>query len=159
MSNEIRVALVGVGNCASALFQGLLYYEQIGGDIGLMHRDLGGYDVTDIKPVVAFDVNAAKVGKDLADAIFAPPNNAYDVPNVEIFSRGVGEHHEVVVGLVLGLQLLVGEAVGAPLLPDLLPFLLNGDGRIAVGSVLFHGTRTSWGGGPSFPDDWTPRRE
>jgi len=89
MSKEIRLALVGVGNCASALYQGLLYYEQIGGDIGLMHRDLGGYDVTDIKPVVAFDVNAAKVGKDISEAIFVPPNNAYDVPGIEIKSAGV----------------------------------------------------------------------
>lgn len=84
MSKEIRLAIVGVGNCASALIQGLAYYDQVGGDIGLMHRELGGYDVTDIKPVVAFDVNAQKVGRDLADAIFAPPNNAYEVPDIEV---------------------------------------------------------------------------
>lgn len=89
MSKEIRLAIVGAGNCASALIQGLAYYEQIGGDIGLMHRNLGGYDVTDIKPVVAFDVNAQKVGRELAEAIFAPPNNAYDVPDVEIKTTDV----------------------------------------------------------------------
>ena len=89
MSKEIRLAIVGVGNCASALVQGLAYYDQVGGDVGLMHRDLGGYDVTDIKPVVAFDVNARKVGRDLADAIFAPPNNAYEVPGVEMEPAGV----------------------------------------------------------------------
>ena len=89
MTGEIRLALVGIGNCASALIQGLAYYEQIGGDIGLMHRNLGGYDVTDIRPVVAFDVNAGKVGRDLADAIFAPPNNAYAVPGVGIEPAGV----------------------------------------------------------------------
>ena len=89
MSEEIRLAMVGVGNCASALVQGLAYYDQVGGDIGLMHRDLGGYDVTDIKPVVAFDVNAQKVGQDIADAIFAPPNNAYRVPDVEVKPTGV----------------------------------------------------------------------
>ena len=89
MSDEIRLALVGVGNCASALVQGLQYYAQSGDTIGLMHRDLGGYDVADIKPVVAFDVNARKVGHDLADAIFAPPNNAYRVPDIEIPETGV----------------------------------------------------------------------
>jgi myo-inositol-1-phosphate synthase len=89
MSKEIRLAIVGVGNCASALIQGLAYYDQVGGDIGLMHRDLGGYDVTDIKPVVAFDVNALKVGKDLTEAIFAPPNNAYEVPDIQLQPSGV----------------------------------------------------------------------
>ena len=89
MSGEIRLAIVGVGNCASALVQGLVYYEQVGGDIGLMHRNLGGYDVTDIKPVVAFEVNAAKVGRDLSEAIFGPPNNAYRVPGIEIEPMGV----------------------------------------------------------------------
>lgn len=89
MSREIRLAIVGVGNCASALIQGLAYYEQVGGDIGLMHRNLGGYDVTDIKPVVAFEVNARKVGRDLAEAIFAPPNNAYEVPGIEVKPTGV----------------------------------------------------------------------
>jgi myo-inositol-1-phosphate synthase len=89
MSKEIRLAIVGVGNCASALIQGLAYYDQVGGDIGLMHRDLGGYDVTDIKPVVAFDVNALKVGRDLTEAIFAPPNNAYEVPDIQLQLSGV----------------------------------------------------------------------
>ena len=60
---EIRLAVVGVGNCASVLIQGLVYYGQVEGDIGLMHRELAGYDVTDIKPVVAFDVNAQKMGR------------------------------------------------------------------------------------------------
>lgn len=96
MSDEIRVALVGVGNCASALVQGLHYYAQSGDTIGLMHRELGGYDVTDIRPVVAFDVNALKVGHDLADAIFASPNNAYRVPDVELPATDV----EVVMGPV-----------------------------------------------------------
>jgi myo-inositol-1-phosphate synthase len=89
MSNEIRLAIVGVGNCASALIQGLAYYDQVGGHIGLMHRNLGGYDVTDIKPVAAFDVNAQKVGRDLIEAIFAAPNNAYKVPEVELKPMGV----------------------------------------------------------------------
>ncbi len=94
MPREIRLAIVGVGNCANALIQGLAYYDQVGGDIGLMHRVLGGYDVTDIKPVVAFDVNAQKVGRDLAEAIFAPPNNAYKLPNAGVKRTGV----EVLMG-------------------------------------------------------------
>jgi myo-inositol-1-phosphate synthase len=89
MSHEIRLALVGVGNCASALVQGLAYYAQTDDSVGLMHRTLGGYDVTDIKPVLAFDVNAQKVGRDLCEAIFAPPNCAYKVPNISVNTTGV----------------------------------------------------------------------
>jgi myo-inositol-1-phosphate synthase len=89
MSKEIRVGLVGVGNCTSALLQGLAYYAQGDDTIGLMHRELGGYDVTDIRPVVAFDINAQKVGQDLAEAIFAPPNNAYRVPDIELPTTGI----------------------------------------------------------------------
>lgn len=89
MPKEIRLAIVGVGNCASALVQGLEYYRQYQNAIGLMHRDLGGYDVTDIHPVVAFDVNRHKVGRDLAEAIYATPNNAYRVPDVVVQPTGV----------------------------------------------------------------------
>jgi myo-inositol-1-phosphate synthase len=89
MSKEIRLAVVGVGNCASAIIQGLSYYEQKGGEIGLMRRVLGGYDITDIKPVVAFDIDARKVGKDLNEAIFAPPNNCYRVPDITVKPFGV----------------------------------------------------------------------
>ena len=89
MSDEIRLALAGVGNCASAIVQGLRYYAQNDDAIGLMRRELGGYDVTDIKPVVAFDINARKVGHDLAEAIFAAPNNAYRVPGIELPRSGV----------------------------------------------------------------------
>jgi myo-inositol-1-phosphate synthase len=89
VSQEIRLALVGVGNCASALLQGLAYYAKFDSSVGIMHRVLGGYDVTDIKPVVAFDVNARKVGCDLAEAIMAPPNCAYRVPDVTVAPTGV----------------------------------------------------------------------
>ncbi len=96
MSKEIRLALVGVGNCTSALVQGLQYYAQGGETVGLMHRALGGYDVTDIKPVVAFDISVGKIGLDLTEAIFAPPNNAYRVPDIELAESGV----EVLMGPV-----------------------------------------------------------
>lgn len=75
---KIRLAIIGVGNCASALIQGIHYYRDAKpGEFvpGLMHVVLGGYHVSDIEPVAAFDVDKNKVGKDLADAIFTPPNN------------------------------------------------------------------------------------
>ena len=75
----LRIAIVGVGNCASSLVQGLSYYGRPAGnapDAGLMHADIGGYRPADIKLSAAFDVNAAKVGRDVAEAIFAAPNNA-----------------------------------------------------------------------------------
>ncbi|MBP1729572.1 MAG: ino, partial [Deltaproteobacteria bacterium] len=73
---EIRVAIVGVGNCASALVQGINYYAKANPAdvIGLMHYDLCGYTPKDITFVAAFDVDSRKVGKPLKEAIFAPPN-------------------------------------------------------------------------------------
>ena len=75
---KIRVAIVGVGNCASSLIQGRYYYENAKeSDFvpGLMHVSLGGYHVRDIEFVAAFDINKTKVGKDLSEAIYAYPNN------------------------------------------------------------------------------------
>lgn len=74
----IKIAIVGIGNCASSLVQGLTYYKDAKKNdtiVGLMHPVLGGYAIGDIKVVAAFDVNENKVGKDLADAIYAKPNN------------------------------------------------------------------------------------
>jgi myo-inositol-1-phosphate synthase len=76
--HKIRVALVGVGNCASALIQGVEFYKDADEDDfvpGLMHVNLGGYHVRDIEFVAAFDVSSAKVGKDLSEAMLAAPNN------------------------------------------------------------------------------------
>ncbi len=90
MNNKIRVTVVGVGNCASSLVQGVHYYrnadpkERIP---GLMHVNLGGYHIKDIEFVAAFDINKTKVGKDISEAIFAHPNNTYkftDVPNSDV---------------------------------------------------------------------------
>jgi myo-inositol-1-phosphate synthase len=75
---KLRVALVGVGNCASSFVQGLSYYASADANEpvpGLMHVDLGGYHVSDVEISAAFDVSAAKVGRDVGEAIFAPPNN------------------------------------------------------------------------------------
>ncbi|MCW2285340.1 myo-inositol-1-phosphate synthase [Rhodoblastus acidophilus] len=78
MGGKIRLGVVGVGNCASSLIQGLTYYRDAapGAAIpGLMSPDLGGYRVGDIEVAAAFDVSAAKVGRDVAEAIHAAPNN------------------------------------------------------------------------------------
>jgi len=73
---QIRIAIVGVGNCASALLQGLAHYSAHPSDVvGLKHPQLGGYGVSDIIPVAAFDIDRRKVGKPLEEAAFAAPNN------------------------------------------------------------------------------------
>ncbi|MBX5449922.1 inositol-3-phosphate synthase [Thermogemmatispora sp.] len=85
-SKKVRVAIVGVGNCASSLVQGVYYYRNAKPDDfvpGLMHVTLGGYHISDIEFSAAFDIDQNKVGKDLAEAIYAAPNNTYrfaDVP-------------------------------------------------------------------------------
>lgn len=87
---KIKVALAGVGNCASALIQGLKYYgncEKQEESLGLRHLFLGGFHPRDIQVVAAFDIDSRKVGKDLAQAIFAQPNNAPKI--VDVSSTGV----------------------------------------------------------------------
>ena len=97
--HKIRVAIVGVGNCASSLVQGVHYYRNTkpGDRIpGIMHVDLGGYHLRDIEFAAAFDVDKNKVGTDLADAIYAPPNNTYrfaDVPRTGV-KVGRGMTHD-----------------------------------------------------------------
>jgi len=84
-SNEIRVALVGVGNCANSLVQGVTYYKDAAADQdipGLMHPVVGGYHINSIKFVLALDVDAKKVGLDLADAIWASENNTIKFADV-----------------------------------------------------------------------------
>ena len=87
---KIRVAIIGVGNCASSLVQGVQYYKDAPDDHfipGLMHTRLGGYHISDIEFSAAFDIDKNKVGKDLSDAIFVKPNNTMkfsDVPNLGI---------------------------------------------------------------------------
>lgn len=74
--SKIKIAIVGIGNCASSLIQGITYYRDKNPDeaIGLMHWDLGGYKPYDIEVVAAFDIDKRKVGRDVAEAIFAKPN-------------------------------------------------------------------------------------
>ena len=76
--DKVRVAIIGVGNCASAFVQGVHYYTNADPDQrvpGLMHVDLGGYHVKDIEFTAAFDIDRTKVGKDLGQAIWAGQNN------------------------------------------------------------------------------------
>src|SRR5918997_6177606 len=76
--DKVRVAIVGVGNCANSFIQGVQYYKDAdpADEVpGLMHVDLGGYHVRDVEVVAAFDVDAAKVGLDLGKAIFSGQNN------------------------------------------------------------------------------------
>jgi myo-inositol-1-phosphate synthase len=87
---KVRVAIVGVGNCSSALIQGVQYYknaQETDFVPGLMHVNLGGYHVRDIEFVAAFDIDSRKVGKDLSEAIFTEPNNTIkfsDVPQLGV---------------------------------------------------------------------------
>jgi myo-inositol-1-phosphate synthase len=94
--DKVRVAIIGVGNCANSLLQGVEFYKDADpGEFvpGLMHVDLGGYHVRDVEFTAAFDVTTDKVGKDLAEAIWAGPNDTYkfcDVPKTGIkVSRGM----------------------------------------------------------------------
>ncbi|HEX8919734.1 MAG TPA: inositol-3-phosphate synthase [Chloroflexota bacterium] len=87
---KVRVGIIGVGNCASALVQGVQYYQDANDDDfvpGLMHVNLGGYHIRDIEFSCAFDIDAEKVNKDLSEAIFSGQNNTYkfaDVPRLGV---------------------------------------------------------------------------
>ena len=89
-NKKVRVAIIGVGNCASSLVQGVHFYQDAAEGVaipGLMHANLGGYHVGDIEFTAAFDVVEGKVGKDLSEAIYAYPNNTIrfaDVPSLNV---------------------------------------------------------------------------
>src|SRR5215204_4356611 len=102
MSKKIRIAIAGIGNCASALVQGTQYYSTNKNDsIGLTAYSLGGFEPGDIEFVAAFDVADSKVNRDLSEAVFASPNNTPKISNVdnldvkvkraEVFD-GIGRH-------------------------------------------------------------------
>jgi myo-inositol-1-phosphate synthase len=107
--SKVRLGIVGVGNCASALVQGIEYYKDASPEErvpGLMHVDLGGYHVGDIEIVAAFDVDAKKVGRDVAEAIYAEPNNTVrfaDVPPTGVTVQrgrtldGLGEYYREMI--------------------------------------------------------------
>ncbi|MFN2595007.1 MAG: inositol-3-phosphate synthase [Actinomycetota bacterium] len=107
--SKVRVGIVGAGNCASSLVQGVEYYAKAQTEEavpGLMHVDLGGYHVSDIEFVCAFDVDTNKVGLDLADAIWVEPNNTTkfsDVPETGVTVQrghtydGLGKYYREIV--------------------------------------------------------------
>ena len=108
MAKPIKIAIAGIGNCCSSLVQGLYYYKNVDSNDelvpGLMYNVIGGYKISDIKIVAAFDIDTRKVGKDLSEAIFALPNNTLvfqkDIPRMNVPVRmapvldGVASHME-----------------------------------------------------------------
>ena len=108
-AKTVRVAIVGVGNCASSLIQGLEYYRDAADDArvpGLMHVRFGGYHVSDVEVVAAFDVDAKKVGLDLSEAISASENNTIkfaDVPPTGVIVQrghtldGLGDYYREII--------------------------------------------------------------
>src|SRR3954451_20802792 len=114
-ADKVRVAIIGVGNCASSLVQGVQFYGGAADDDfvpGLMHVNLGGYHPRDIEFSAAFDINADKVGRDLSEAILAEPNNTIRFADVPALGVKVhrGMTHD---GLGKYLKPLVPKARGA----------------------------------------------
>lgn len=129
---KVRVGIIGVGNCASALIQGLEFYKNAKDDErvpGLMHVNLGGFHVSDIEISAAFDVVDTKVGKDLSEAIYAFPNNTFrfaDVPKLNVpVHRGMT--HD---GLGKYLQQIVKKAPGPT--DDLISILKDTETDVVV---------------------------
>ena len=114
MKQKIRVGIIGVGNCASSLVQGVHFYREATTDgfvPGLMHVELGGYHVRDLEFVSAFDVNETKVGRDLGEAVYADPNNTYRFADVS--ALGVPVHRGPTMdGIGKYLKEVVREAPG-----------------------------------------------
>ncbi len=120
---KINVAIIGVGNCASSLVQGIQYYREAATDEeipGLMHPVLGGYHISDINFVAAFDVDKNKVGKDIAEAIYAKPNNTIkfaDAPKTGVkvlrgmTHDGIGKYLEDIVQKAPGTTVDVAEVL------------------------------------------------
>lgn len=134
--SKVKVALAGVGNCASALLQGLMYYNNCMKEeesIGLRNLLLGGLHPKDIEIVAAFDIDSRKVGKDLSEAIFAPPNNAPKIANVPQSNvvvqkgsvlDGVGEYTKNVIQISNQHEVNVANVLkesGAEVMLNLLP--------------------------------------
>lgn len=129
MSKKIRVAVVGVGNCFSALYQGLDYYKDTdpeSGQIpGVMHMRIGGYHPADIQVVAAFDVDRRKVGRPVGEAIFAAPNCA------RVFHKDVPDGPTVLMGPVLD-----GVPDHMKDYPEHLAFRVSNEDPVDVVSVL-----------------------
>jgi myo-inositol-1-phosphate synthase len=112
---KVRVAIIGVGNCASSLVQGVHYYREAKAEDfipGLMHVNLGGYHISDVEFTAAFDIDTNKVGKDLSEAIYTSPNNTYRFADVPLLNAKVyrGMTHD---GLGKYLSRVITKAPGA----------------------------------------------
>ncbi|MCW3996103.1 MAG: inositol-3-phosphate synthase [Candidatus Bathyarchaeota archaeon] len=130
---KIKVALIGVGNCASSFIQGIQYYTASKDSKGLRHPTLAGFDPKDIQVVAAFDVDERKVGKDLSEAIFAQPNNApkvCDLPKTGVkvakgpLLDGVGDSTKLLIQISKAQDadvVKVLKASGAEIMINLLP--------------------------------------
>ncbi|MCW4020241.1 MAG: inositol-3-phosphate synthase [Candidatus Bathyarchaeota archaeon] len=134
--SKIKVGLIGVGNCASALVQGVQYYKDMENEkdcVGLRHLSLGGYHPRDIEFVCAFDIASGKVGKYLSEAIFAAPNNTAKftkVPNLDVkvlkgpVLDGVSEYAKRIVKVDGSAEVDVAQSLkeaGAEVVVNLLP--------------------------------------
>src|SRR5437899_8242932 len=94
--SPVRIPIVGLGNCASSLVQGLEYYKDADPTQrgpGLMHVELGGYHIRDVEVVAAFDVDAKKVGADVSEAVFSEPNNTIRFSDVPLTAVAVSRGH------------------------------------------------------------------
>jgi len=80
---SIKIAIVGVGNCATSLLEGIEYYKENDSNFGLITPTIGGYKPCDIEPVLAFDIDSRKVGKPLGKAVYSPPNCAKSITAIE----------------------------------------------------------------------------
>lgn len=130
---NVKIALIGVGNCASALLQGIQYYGEGKDTTGLRNPKLGGLAPSDIRVVAAFDVDDRKVGKDLSEAVFAKPNNApkvAEVPKIGVTVQkgplldGIGDSTSAVVNVSKASDVDVAKALrqsGAEVVVNLLP--------------------------------------
>ena len=131
--SDIRIAIAGVGNCASSLIQGIEYYSALGGNhtdrnLGLMHHDLGRYKPDDIRIVAAFDIDERKVGKPLHEAVFAKPNCT------KTFNGGLPDYS---VTVEMG-EVLDGVAQHMENHPDDRRFIIAGKEPCDVAKVLEH---------------------
>jgi myo-inositol-1-phosphate synthase len=145
---SIKVAIAGVGNCASALVQGVYYYREGNEQTGLAHPDVGGYRPEDIEFVAAFDVDRRKVGRDLSEAIFEKPNNTIrfqKVPRLGVTVKkgpvldGVGRYLKGVIKFAEGNDANVVEELkssGADILINYLPVGSEKGSRFYAQSAL-----------------------
>jgi myo-inositol-1-phosphate synthase len=132
LSKKVRVAIIGVGNCASSLVQGVHYYRdasETDSIPGLMHVKLGGYHIRDIEFVAAVDVDNDKVGKDLSEAIWAGQNNTVKFADVPPLGVKVARGHTL-DGLGTYLRDMIEESPQAPI--DIVQLLRDSQADVLI---------------------------